>query len=229
MKQRVCDVVAEPDREKSQSSRGCLRSIRFELPGFDWFHFSSNSVHCSAGQAFAVDGGKPHGATTYSGAQLSLDTRDRLIFSNSTEHCVVSAPKTTATNMGGQPRRTINWFSSLLLTPSDFNSRSTVSSCAPFRVNSTTTASIPINQDRNESNHVVGSTNNNVLNLPKFFDDDCQLWFSTIEILFDYKVLRSKMLNNKVFLPLYTCHSCRQSKLSWLRKFLNHMIQSNLC
>ena len=51
-------------------------------------------------------------------------------------------------------------------------------------MNSTTTTSIPINQDRSESNHVVGSTNNNGLSLPKFFDDDCQLWFSTIELIF---------------------------------------------
>ena len=31
---------------------------------------------------------------------------------------------------------------------------------------------------------MVGSTNNNVLSLPKFFDDDCQLWFPTIELIF---------------------------------------------
>ena len=96
----------------------------------------------------------------------------------------MSTPNATATNIGGRPRPTINSFPSLLLTPIDFNSRSTASSGAPFRVNSTTTASIPINQDRSESNHVVGWTNNNVLNLPKFFDDDCQLRFSTIKLIF---------------------------------------------
>ena len=31
---------------------------------------------------------------------------------------------------------------------------------------------------------MVGSTNNNVLSLPKFFDDECQLRFSTIELIF---------------------------------------------
>ena len=97
----------------------------------------------------------------------------------------MSTPNATATNIRGRPRPTISLFLSLLLTPSDFNSRSTAfSSSAPFRVNSTTTASIPLNQDRSESNHVVGSTNNNVLSLPKLFDDDCQLWFSTIELIF---------------------------------------------
>ena len=128
--------------------------------------------------------------------------------------------------MGGQPPPTISWFSSLLLTPSDFNSRSTASSCAPFRVNSTSTASIPNNQDRNEGNHVVGSTNNNVLNLPKFFDDDCQLWFSTIELLFRLQGVTQQNVKRQSVLAY--C-GCRQSKLSWLRQFLNHMIQSNLC
>ena len=132
-----------------------------------------------------VVSGKPHGAKTYSGAQLSLDTRDRLTFNDSTVHCVMSIPNATATNIGGRPRPTISSFPSLLLTPNDFNSRSTASSTAPFGVNSTTTtASIPINQDRSESNKVVGATNNNVLSLPKFFDDDCPLWFSTIELIF---------------------------------------------
>ena len=96
----------------------------------------------------------------------------------------MSTPNATAINIGGRPWPTISSFPSLLFTPSGFDSRSTASSSAPFRVNSTTTVSIPINHDRRESNRVVGSTNNNVLSLPKFFDDDCQLWFSTIELSF---------------------------------------------
>ena len=74
-----------------------------------------------------VNSGKSHGAITYSGAQLSSDTRDRSNF-NSTVHWVMSTPNATATNIGGRPRPTINSFPSLLLTPSDFNSRSAASS-----------------------------------------------------------------------------------------------------
>ena len=51
-----------------------------------------------------VNSGKPYGAITYSGAQLSLDTRDRSNFNNSTVHCVMSTPNATATNIGGRPR-----------------------------------------------------------------------------------------------------------------------------
>ena len=135
----------------------------------------------------------------------------------------MSTPTATATNVGGRPRPTISSFPSLLLH------QVTSIQNAPFRVNATTTASIPINQDQSESNHVVGSTNNNVLSLPKFFDDGCQLWFSTIELIIRLQgVLRSKMLNYKVFLPLCTCRSCRQSKLSWLRLVLNHMIVKSM-
>ena len=112
-----------------------------------------------------------------------MDTSDCPDFNISTMYCVISTPTATATNIGGKPRPTISSFPSLLLTPSDFNSRGPASSSAPFRVNSTTTASIPLNQDHSESNHEVGATNNNVLSLPKFFDDDCQLWF-TIELIF---------------------------------------------
>ena len=79
---------------------------------------------------------------SYCGAQLSLDIRDRSNFNDSTVHCVMLTPNATATNIGGRPRPTISSFPSLLLTPSDFNSRSTASSGAPFRVNSTTTTSI---------------------------------------------------------------------------------------
>ena len=237
----MCDTLTNLLRKKEWVS--CLVLICFT--------FLCIRSSALPARSLPVVSGKPHKAITYSGAQLnldiysgaqlgldtcsgaqlSLDTRDRSNFNNSTVHYTMSTPNATATNTGGRPRPTISSFRSLLLTPSDFNSTSTAFSNAPFWVNSTTTASIPINQDRSESNHVVGSTNNNVLSLPKFFGDDCQPWFSTIELIFrlSYKVLRSKMLNYKVFLSLYTCRSCRQSKLSWLRQVLNHMIQSNLC
>ena len=163
----MLDISRHLTRSKQWMSRLVLISFTLHL-----IRFSALPA-----RPLPVNRGKPHGATIYSGAQLSLDICDRSNSNHSTVLYEMSTPNGTATNIGSRPRLTISSFPSLLLTPSDFNSRSTASSGASFRVNSTTTESIPINQDRSESNHVVGSTNNNVLSLPKFFDDDCQLRF----------------------------------------------------
>ena len=131
----MCDTLTNLVRRKEWMS--CLVLICFT------FLCIRSSV--LPARPLPVSSGKPHGAITYSGAQLSsdsysldtysgaqlsLDTRDVSNFDNLTAYCVMRTPNATATNIGGRPRPTISSVRSMLLTPSDFNSRSTASSSA---------------------------------------------------------------------------------------------------
>ena len=131
----------------------------------------------------------------------------------------MSTPTATAANI---LRPTISSFFSFLLTPSEFSSRGTASSRV-LRQQQHLFLWIKIGAKANKQ--VVGSTKSNVLHFPKFFDDDCQLWFSTIELMVLLQDVTQQNNKLKVFLTLYTFCSCRQSTLLWLCQVLNHMAQ----